>query len=108
MAKTSAAAKKAPTKGEVFKHLSDKTGVARKDVKAIFDELSNLIGKNLKKTGPGVFAVPGLAKIVAKRMPAVPARKGINPFTKEPTTFKAKPARTVVKIRPLKALKDMV
>ncbi|QNN22591.1 DNA-binding protein [Planctomycetales bacterium ZRK34] len=107
-AKAAAAPKKAPTKSEVFKHLSDKTGVARKDVRAIFDELSVIIGKNLKKSGPGTFTIPGLAKVVAKRVPAKPARKGINPFTKEPTVFKAKPARTVVKIRPLKALKDAV
>jgi len=108
MAKKKAAAKKPPTKTEVLKHLSDKTGVPRKDIRAVFDELTVLIGKNLKKSGPGTFTIPGLAKVVAKRMPAKPARKGINPFTKEPTTFKAKPARTVVKIRPLKALKDQV
>jgi nucleoid DNA-binding protein len=38
----------------------------------------------------------------------VPARKGINPFTGQETTFKAKPARTVIKVRALKKLKDMV
>jgi hypothetical protein len=73
----------------------------------VFDGLSSVIGKQIKKGGPGMFVIPGLAKIIVKRMPAVPARKGINPFTKEPTTFKAKPARNVVKIRPMKALKDM-
>ncbi|MHC4995831.1 MAG: HU family DNA-binding protein, partial [Planctomycetota bacterium] len=64
--------------------------------------------KNLKKSGPQTFTIPGLAKIVVQRKPATRARKGINPFTGEETVFKAKPARNVVKVRPLKGLKDMV
>ncbi len=52
--------------------------------------------------------MPGLFKIQTTRKPATKARKGINPFTKEETIFKAKPARTVIKIRPLKKMKDMV
>ncbi len=51
--------------------------------------------------------LPGLLKITTVRKPAVKARKGINPFTKEEAMFKAKPATTVVKVRPLKKLKDM-
>ena len=100
--------KKPPTKTEVFRHLSDKTGVPRKDVKAVFDELNNLIAKNVKRSGPQQFTVPSLCKIVVQRKPATKARKGINPFTGEETVFKAKPARNVVKVRPMKALKDMV
>jgi nucleoid DNA-binding protein len=42
------------------------------------------------------------------RKPATKERKGINPFTGQETTFAAKPARNVIKIRALKALKDMV
>ena len=60
------------------------------------------------KRGPGLFTVPGLCKIVVQHKPATKARKGTNPFTGEETVFKAKPARNVVKIRPLKGLKDMV
>jgi hypothetical protein len=41
------------------------------------------------------------------RKPATKERKGINPFTGQEQIFKAKPARNVVKIRPLKAMKDM-
>ena len=59
------------------------------------------------KKGPGIFAVPGLMKIAVIQKPAVKARKGINPFTKLEQMFKAKPARKVIKVRPLKALKDM-
>jgi len=106
--KAKAAAKKPPTKSEIYGTISEKTGLARKDVKAVFDELGLIIAKNVKKSGPGMFTIPGLCKIVTQRKPAVKARKGINPFTGEETMFKAKPARTVVKVRPLKALKDMV
>ena len=62
----------------------------------------------LGKKGSGAYTVPGLMKLVVQRKPATKARPGINPFTKEETIFKAKPARNVVKIRPLKNLKDMV
>ena len=74
----------------------------------MFEDLAALIAKNLKKSGPGVFTIPGLSKIKVVRKPATKARKGINPFTQEEMMFKAKPARNVVKIYPLKALKDMV
>ena len=62
--------------------------------------------KELKKTG--AFFVPGFAKFIVIRIPATKARKGINPFTKEPTIFKAKPARKVIRARPVKAVKDAV
>ena len=62
--------------------------------------------KNSKKTG--AFFVPGFAKFVVIKKPATKARKGINPFTKEPTIFKAKPARKIIRARPVKAVKDAV
>ena len=62
--------------------------------------------KELKKTG--AFVMPGLAKFIVIKRPATKARKGINPFTKEPTVFKAKPARKIVRARPVKAAKDAV
>ena len=108
MAKKKVVAAKAPTKSEVLSAIADKADLTKEQVAAVFDELGCLLAKNLKKSGPGVFTVPGLMKVTVKRMPATPARKGINPFTKEETVFKAKPARNVVKVRPLKALKDMV
>ena len=67
------------------------------------------IKKNIgSRSGSGIFTIPGLCKIVVQRKPATKERQGINPFTGEKTTFKAKPARNVVKVRPLKTLKDMV
>ena len=98
---------KAATKSEILSKIAEKTELSRKQVAAVFACLSEQVAKNLNKKGPGVFVVPGLMKIIVIQKPAVPARKGINPFTKQEQTFKAKPARRVVKIRALKALKDM-
>jgi len=100
--------KKPPTKTEILNHLSNETGLARKDVSAVLDSLGGLIEKSLKPRGAGVFNVPGLMKIKVVKKPATKARKGVNPFNGEETVFKAKPAHKVVKILPLKALKDMV
>ena len=96
------------TKTEIVTSLSETTGLTKQQVGGLFDELANLIERNLNGEGPGVFTVPSLMKLKVVRKPAVEARKGINPFTKEETIFKAKPARNVVKVTPLKALKDMV
>ena len=96
------------TKSEIVSGIADKTGLTRKDVNAVFDAMASQIKKSLGRSGPGVYAVPGLMKLVVVRKPATEARTGINPFTGQETVFKAKPARNVVKIRPLKNLKDMV
>ena len=61
----------------------------------------------MKKSSAGEFTVPGLMKLIVKSKPAKKARKGINPFTGEEMTFKAKPAQRVVKVRTLKKLKEM-
>jgi hypothetical protein len=68
---------------------------------------SEVLQAHLKKNAVGEFVLPGLLNISTLRKPAAKARKGINPFTKEEVTFKAKPASTVVKVRPLKGLMDM-
>jgi nucleoid DNA-binding protein len=98
---------KAATKSEILTSIAETVGLSRKQVAATFEALSELIKSNVGKKGPGLFTVPGLMKIVVIQKPAVKARKGINPFTKQEQMFKAKPARKVVKVRPLKALKDM-
>lgn len=99
--------KKPTTKSELFTQIATKTQLKRKEVSAVFDELSTLIKRDLK-SGPGVFNLAGLLKIKVIHKPAQKARKGINPFTKEEMVFKAKPARNVVKVQPLKSLKSMV
>ncbi len=96
------------TKSEILNSLAESTGLSRKEVGEFLDQLGSLIGKNLSSSGPGVFNIPGLMKITRVHKPATKARKGINPFTGEETVFQAKPARNVVKVRPLKGLKEMV
>jgi nucleoid DNA-binding protein len=105
---TTAASKKPMNKTEVLIALSEATGLTKQQVGGLFDELAKLIGKNLGNDGPGTFAIPGLMQIKAVHKPATPERKGINPFTKEETVFKAKPAKNVVKVVPLKGLKELV
>jgi DNA-binding protein HU-beta len=78
----------------------------KRQVKSVVEALVTVGHKELKKSG--VFLIPGFAKFVVVKKPATKARKGINPFTKEPTVFKARPARKVVKARPVKAIKDAI
>jgi nucleoid DNA-binding protein len=103
-----AAASKARSKGDVFRTIGDAVGVHRRDVAAVFAGLGALIKADLGKGGSGAFKVPGLMRITVKRKPATKARMGINPFTKEQVMLKAKPARNVVRVRPLAGLKEMV
>lgn len=96
------------TKSETYLYLAHATNLTRKQVAGVFEGLAELIGKSIGRKGPGVYVVPGLMKVRVVRKPATKAREGINPFTGQPTIFKAKPARNVVKIQALKAMKDMV
>ena len=118
-AKKKAPAKKAPaaapkvkaiseklTKTQIVGSLADSTGLTKKQVNAVMDAMNNLIEGSIKKRGAGECTIPGMMKITTVRKPAVKARKGINPFTGEETMFKAKPATTAVKIRPLKKRKE--
>ena len=99
-----------PTKTEIIAILSERTGLAKVDIKnllftALPDLIKQCIGHN---TSAGQFTLPALLKIVKVKKPAIKARKGINPFTKEEMVFKAKKAHNVVKIRGLKQLKEVV
>jgi nucleoid DNA-binding protein len=99
---------KPATKGEVYTKLAAKSGLSKKQVSTVFEALTELIGSELGKKGPGLFQIPGLLKLKVVRKPATKAKQGINPFTKEPMVYKAKPARNVVKALPLKFLKELV
>jgi nucleoid DNA-binding protein len=92
----------------VYSTLAETTGLGQKEVAAVFAALAALIAKELGKKGPGQFVVPGLLKLKRVRKPATKARPGTNPFTGEPMTIQAKPARNVVRALPMKALKEMV
>ncbi len=105
---TTSPAAKARTKSQVMGEIAEQTGLTRKETASVFETMAALIKKDLGRRGPGVFTVPGLMKVRVVRKPATKARRGVNPFTGENMIFKAKPARNVVKVTALKALKDMV
>jgi len=122
-AKKKAAAKKAPakkapakkasnpitdklTKGQIIAAISESVQLSKKEVQNVIDEFHSLIERSIKKRGIGEFTIPGIMKISTVNKPAKKARKGINPFTGQERVFKAKPASIVVKIRPLKKLKE--
>ncbi len=95
------------SKSQILAHLAEETELSKKEVAAVFDSLHNLVHRHMKKRGCGEFNFPGLMKLTVKNKPATKARKGTNPFTGEEMMFKAKPARNVVKVRPLKRVKEM-
>ena len=95
------------TKSQILTSIAEQAGLSRKQVSVTLEALSGMIKQGVSKKGPGIFVLPGLMKITVINKPATKARKGINPFTKQEVMFKAKPARRVIKVRPLKALKDM-
>jgi len=94
------------SKSELIQKVADEASLPKKDVKAVIESLASVGYKELKKAGG--FLLPGYAKFVVVKKAATPERTGINPFTKQPTVFKAKPARKILKVRPVKAAKDAV
>jgi nucleoid DNA-binding protein len=106
--KTSSKSAKGLSKTEVYAALAESTGMSKAQVSEFFDALTVLIKKNISGEGPGTFTLPGLLKIKVAHKPGTPQRTGINPFTKQETVFKAKPARKVVKLQALKPLKALV
>ena len=98
--------KEALSKSGLVAHLSETSGVAPRDVRAVMSALEGAVSNSIHKKGAGSFTLPGLLKITAVNVAAKPKRKGINPFTKQEQWFAAKPASVRVKVRPLKKLKD--
>jgi DNA-binding protein HU-beta len=94
------------TKSELISQIAERSELKKTEVKGVIEALVAVGYKELKKNGS--FLVPGFAKFVVIKKPATKERKGINPFTKEPTVFKAKPARKIIRARPVKAAKDAV
>ena len=92
------------TKTKLLSALAHKTGGTRKDADAFLDALNEIVVAELKSSKE--FTLPGLLKIKVSEKAAVPARPGKNPFTGQPTTFKARPARRAVKAAAVKALRD--
>ena len=99
-------ASKALTKSKLATELADRSGTTKAQIMEVFDALAAVLADELKAGRPVTIA--GLMKVVVVHKSATPARQGRNPLTGETITVKAKPARRVVKCRPLKALKEMV
>jgi nucleoid DNA-binding protein len=96
------------TKGELLTTIGDMVSLSKKEVGNVMEAFVTIIERHIKKGAVGSFIFPGVLKLAVIRKPATKARPGTNPFTGEPTIFKAKPARNVVKIKALKKIKDMV
>ena len=96
------------TKSEFVAAVAEKSGLEKKQAAAALEALSAIVVSELTAEGGGEVTIPGLLKLVTVKKAAVPEREGINPFTKQPTIFKAKPASVAVKARPVKTLKDAV
>lgn len=94
------------TKAQVIAALAESCGLDKKSVSGLLDALSALAKKELGDGGPGEITIPGLVKLKAKVSPATKDRDGINPFTKQPTVIKGKPASRKVRASAVKALKD--
>ena len=103
--KAAPAIKSKMTKSQIIGSLADSTGLSKKQISSVMEEMDSLIERSIKKRGIGEFTIPGMMKITTVKKPARKARKGINPFTGEEAMFKAKPASIAVKVRPLKKMK---
>ena len=95
-------------KSQFVASLAEKSGLDKKQAASALDALNAMVAQQLGKQGPGEVLIPGLLKLNIVEKPATHQHEGINPFTKEPMTFKAKAARKVIKVRPLKPLKDAI
>ena len=101
-------AAKGLSKSDVLNELAEKTGLQRKQVAGVLEELGNLIERQLGKKGPGLFTVPGLLKMKVREKKAQPAGMRKNPFTGEMKMSPAKPASRTIRVTALKKLKDRI
>jgi nucleoid DNA-binding protein len=96
------------SKSQFVTTLAEKSGLNKKQTTSALDTINAIVAQQLGKRGPGEVLIPGLLKLNIVDKPATRKHEGINPFTKEPMTYRAKAARKVIKVRALKALKDAV
>jgi nucleoid DNA-binding protein len=96
------------SKSQFVAALAEKSGLNQKQASSALEAINTMIVEQLSKRGPGEVLIPGLLKLNVIEKPAIPKHEGVNPFTKEPMTYKAKAAHKVIKVRLLKALKDAV
>ncbi len=96
------------SKSQFVAAFAEKSGLTKKQASTALEQLNAIVAQQLGPRGPGEVIIPGLLKLAVAIKPASPQHEGINPFTKAPMTYKARPARKVIKVRPLKGLKDAV
>jgi nucleoid DNA-binding protein len=96
------------SKSQFVTTLAEKSGLNKKQAASALDTINTMVAQQLGKRGPGEVLIPGLLKLNVVNKPATRKHEGVNPFTKEPMTYQAKAARKVIKVRPLKALKDAI
>ena len=97
------------TKNQILKAIAEDTGLSAAQVKEVFVRAGHLAKCHLTVKGSGEFAIPEMAvKIVRKTRPASKKREGRNPATGETITIAARPKREVIKVRALKALKEVL
>jgi nucleoid DNA-binding protein len=96
------------TKTQFVTTLSEKSGLDKKQTESALNAMNAIVAQQLGKSGPGEVLIPGLLSMNIIKKPATPQHEGVNPFTKEPMTYKAKPARRVIKMKALKSLKDAI
>ena len=94
------------SKTQFVEAMAKQSGLTKKQASSALEALNATVAQQLGKRGPGEVIIPGLLRLAVTEKPATPAHEGINPFTKQPMMYKAKPARKVIKVRPLKGLKD--
>ena len=99
----------AMTKTQMFSDIAEKAELTKRQVADVFEALESVVERHVRKGAVGVCTIPGLMKIKVVKKAARKARKGVpNPFRPgETMDVKAKPASTIVKVLPLKKLKDM-
>merc|ERR1712216_624747 len=94
------------TASATYSSVAETTGLKSKDVKAVMEGIIEVAAEQLKKNGK--FKLAGALNLKLKKRPARAAKKGVNPFTKEPCVFKAKPASKTVRALPMRKLKDLI
>jgi nucleoid DNA-binding protein len=96
------------SKSQFLTTLAEKSGLNKRQATSALDTINAIVAQQLGKRGPGEVLIPGLLKLNVVDKPATRKHEGVNPFTKEPMTYKAKAARKVIKVRALRALTDAV
>lgn len=96
------------SKSQFVTTLAEKSGLNKRQATSALDTINAMVAQQLGKRGPGEVLIPGLLRLNIVDKPATRKREGVNPFTKEPMTYKAKAAHRVIRVRALKALKDAI